>query len=382
MILLNEPNIKNNSKKYIQNCLDTNWVSTSGLYIKKFERKIKKITNSKYVTLTNSGTSALHLALMVAGVKKNTEVICPSMSFISPINAIIYCGASPIFFDCDENYNLNIKDVLSFLQTKTEFKNNKTYNLKTSKVITAVIVVHMWGNVCDFSNIKKFCRQRNIKIIEDASESLGSYFVKQNKKIHTGVLGDFGCLSFNGNKIITTGSGGAVLTSSRSYKKKIDYFSAQAKDDSVRFKHNDIGYNYRMANLNAALGLSQIKHLKNFVQKKRKIRLYYERGFKHKKGITMLQYPKQHENNFWLNILLISKTIKKTPYQIHQYLLKHKIETRMIWYPCHLQVKMRKFQKFKMNSTRSYYNRSLCLPSGTSLSKAKIDKVIDCICKI
>ena len=382
MILLNEPNIKNNSRKYIQDCLDTNWVSTSGSYIKKFEQKIKKITNCNYVSLTNSGTSALHLALLVAGVKKNTEVICPSMSFISPINSIIYCGASPIFFDCDENYNLNIKDVLLFLQTKTEFKNNKTYNLKTNKIITAIIVVHMWGNVCDFINIKKFCRKRNIKIIEDASESIGSYFVKSNKKIHTGVLGDIGCLSFNGNKVITAGSGGAVLASSKSYKKKIDYFSSQAKDDSVKFIHNDIGYNYRMANINAALGLSQIEHLENFVHKKRKIRLYYEKGLKNKQGISIIKYPKEHINNFWLNIVLIDKKIKKSPYQIHQYLLKHQIETRMIWYPCHLQVKMRKFQKFKISSTRDYYNRSLCLPSGTSLSKSKIDKVIHYLCKI
>lgn len=382
MILLNEPNIKNNSKRYIQNCLATNWVSTSGLYIRKFEEKIKNITNSRYVSLTNSGTSALHLALKVVGVNKDTEVICPSMSFIAPVNAVLYCGASPIFFDCDENYNLNIKDVLFFLQTKTQFKNNKTYNIATKKIIKAIIIVHMWGNVCDFSELKKISIKKNIKIVEDASESLGSYFIQSKKKIHTGILGDIGCLSFNGNKIITTGSGGAVLTSSEIYKRKIDYFSAQAKNDPIKFIHNDIGYNYRMPNLNAALGFSQIEHLENFLQKKKKIRHYYETGLKGKKGLTMIHYPKEHKNNFWLNIMLISKSFKKSPYQIHKYLLKHQIETRMIWYPCHLQIKMRKFQKFKIFSTTDYYNRSLCLPSGTSLSKAKINKVINYICKI
>ncbi len=277
MILLNEPNIKNNSKKYISDCLNTNWVSTSGLYIQKFRQEIKNFTNSKYVTLTNSGSSALHLALKVAGVDKNTEVICPSMTFIAPINAIIYCGGSPIFFDCDENHNLKINDVVNFLEKRTQLKRGKTYNLRTKKIIKAIIVVHMWGNVCEFEKLKKFCKKGGIRIIEDASESLGSFLIKSKKKIHTGISGDIGCLSFNGNKIITTGSGGAVLTNNKSFLEKAEYLSAQAKDDNVRFIHNDVGYNYRMANINAALGLSQIENLKYFLQKKKKLDLFMKK---------------------------------------------------------------------------------------------------------
>ena len=274
MILLNEPNIKKNSKKYIYDCLNTNWVSTSGIYLRRFKQKIKNFTKSKYVTLTNSGSSALHLALKIAGVSENTEVICPSMTFIAPINAILYCGASPIFFDCDDYHNLKINDVINFLEKKTKFKSGKTYNLKTRKIIKAVIIVHMWGNVCEFEKLKKLCKKRDIKIIEDASESLGSFLIKSKKRIHTGISGDIGCLSFNGNKIITTGSGGAILTNNKDNIEKAEYLSAQAKDDNIRFVHNDVGYNYRMANLNAALGLSQIENLKYFLQKKKKNQIF------------------------------------------------------------------------------------------------------------
>ena len=382
MIYLNEPNIKRNSIKYINDCLKTNWVSTSGQYIDKFKQGIKEVTNSKFVTLTNSGTSALHLALKIAGVTKNTEVICPSMTFIAPINAILYCGGSPIFFDCDKNYNLNTKDVINFLNTKTIFKNNKTYNIKTDKIIKAIVIVHMWGNVCEFDQLKKVCRKKNLKIIEDASESLGSYFYKSYKKIHTGTIGDIGCISFNGNKIITTGSGGAILTNNNKFIKIAEYLASQAKDDNIRFIHNDVGYNYRMTNLNAALGLSQLENLENFIEKKIKIRSYYEKGLIKKEGIKLIEYPNIHKNNFWLNVVYFDKKIKKSIYEIYLHMLKNKIETRMVWFPVHLQNKMKKFERYNLKNTKKYFERSLCLPSGTSLTKKKIDRVIGVLCKI
>ncbi len=382
MILLNEPNIKKNSKKYIYDCLNTNWVSTSGIYLQIFKKKIKNFTNSRYVTLTNSGSSALHLALKIAGVTKNTEVICPSMTFIAPINAILYCGGSPIFFDCDESHNLKINDVINFLEKRTKFKSGKTYNIKTKKIIKAIIIVHMWGNVCEFEKLKKLCKKRNIKIIEDASESLGSFLIKSKRRIHTGISGDIGCLSFNGNKIITTGSGGAVLTNNKGFIKRAEYLSAQAKDDSIRFVHNDVGYNYRMANINAALGLSQIENLKYFLQKKKIIRSFYEKKLKNIKGISMVDYPKNHDNNFWLNIISFNKSIKKNVYDIHLYLLKNKIETRMIWFPCHLQKKMKMFENFNIKSTKDYFDRCLCLPSGTSLTIKNLNKIVHYLCKI
>ena len=382
MILLNEPNIKKNSKKYIYDCLNTNWVSTSGIYLRRFKQKIKNFTKSKYVTLTNSGSSALHLALKIAGVSENTEVICPSMTFIAPINAILYCGASPIFFDCDDYHNLKINDVINFLEKKTKFKSGKTYNLKTRKIIKAVIIVHMWGNVCEFEKLKKLCKKRDIKIIEDASESLGSFLIKSKKRIHTGISGDIGCLSFNGNKIITTGSGGAILTNNKDNIEKAEYLSAQAKDDNIRFVHNDVGYNYRMANLNAALGLSQIENLKYFLQKKKKIRSFYEKKLKNIKGISMVNHPKNHDNNFWLNIIYFNKSIKKNVYDIHLYLLKNKIDTRMIWFPCHLQKKMKMFENFNIKSTKNYFDRCLCLPSGTSLTIKNLNKIVHYLCKI
>lgn len=377
MILLNGPNTKKISDKYIQDCLKTNWISTSGRYIDFFKRKLKNITKSKYVNLLNSGTSSLHIALKVVGVSKDNEVICPSLTFIASINPILYLGANPIFFDCDEYHNINVLHVVEFLNNNTYFKNNFTYNSRTKKIIKAIIIVHMWGNVCDFRSLLKICKKKNIKIIEDASESLGSYYINKNKKIHTGSLGDVGCLSFNGNKIITCGSGGAILTNNAKYHREANYYASQAKDDPIRFIHNDIGYNYRMPNINAALGLGQLNKLNSFLKKKREIRQWYHKKLKSKKYVELCKVPSGHINNFWLNIIKLNKKYRYKPYDLYLKFKKKNIETRMIWFPCHLQKKLKLFQKYNIKNTRKYFDTCLCLPSGTLLTEKEIEKVVN-----
>ena len=205
---LSVPHIDKSDISYVKNVLKSEWISTSSKTVDTFEKKLSNFCKTKYSIALNSGTSAIHLGLKVLGVDRNCEVIVPSLTFIATVNPILYLGAKPIIFDVDEYHNLKIKDVINFIKKKTIFKNKKTFNKKTKKIIKVIIVAHMWGRACDFSSLKKLCKKRNINILEDAAEALGSY-VRMNKHKHCGSIGDIGCLSFNANKIITTGSGGA-----------------------------------------------------------------------------------------------------------------------------------------------------------------------------
>ena len=266
-IPLYPPNIPKKSLYYLKKCVDDNYVSTGGDLIKIFEKKISKYTNSKYALALNSGTSALHLALKVVGAKKQDEIIVPTLTFIATVNAVIYNDCSPVFMDSDDYYNIDVKKILSFLDQNTFFKKNFTFNKKTKKRIFAIIVTHVWGNAVDLLELAKICKKKNIKLIEDASESLGTFYKKNNR--HTGTIGDIGVLSFNANKIITTGCGGMLLTNKKKYFDLTKYYSSQAKDDSVNFIHNKVGYNYGMTNISAALGIEQIKDINKILKKKR-----------------------------------------------------------------------------------------------------------------
>ena len=266
-ILLHEPFFFKNEYKFLKNCISTKWVSTGGSYVSLLEKEISKFTKAKYAIALNSGTTALDLILKLINIKKKDEVIVPSITFISPINCVLYQGASPIFMDCDDNFNIDIQKTLDFIKHETFFNGKNTINKKTKKIIKALIVVHVFGNVVDFSKLKKICKENKIYIIEDASESLGSF---SNKKIHTGLIGDIGCLSFNANKIITTGAGGMILTNKKNIAIKAKYLSTQAKDNSFYFIHNNVGYNSRLNNVNAAIGCGQIKYIKNILLKKKK----------------------------------------------------------------------------------------------------------------
>ena len=235
MILLHEPNLKGKEKKYLKECINTNWISTSGKFINLFEKKICEYTKSKYAVLVNSGTSALHISLLLSNVKSGDEVIVPTISFIAPINAIKYCKAEPVFMDVDNHLNLDVEKTILFLKNETFSRNGFTFNKKSKKKISAIIVVHVFGNLINLKPLVKLCKKMKIDLIEDAAESLGSYYTYFKK--HAGTIGKFGCLSFNGNKIITCGGGGAILTQNKILADKARYFVTQAKDDPIKFVH-------------------------------------------------------------------------------------------------------------------------------------------------
>ena len=265
MISLHEPSFVGNERKYIKNCLDQGWVSSAGKYVNIFETKIAKYTGAKYAIACINGTSALQISLKLVGVKKSDEVIVSSMTFIAPINAIDYNNAKPIFMDCDEFYNIDVNKTIDFLNKETRTINQKvngkdltfTINKKTGNRIKAIIIVHVFGNAARISRLVNLCKKKNIALVEDAAESIGTFYkLGRYKKKHTGTIGKIGCLSFNGNKIITTGGGGMILTDSGKIAKKAKYLTNQAKDDSIYSVHDEVGYNFRLPNILAALGLA------------------------------------------------------------------------------------------------------------------------------
>ena len=384
MIPLSEPTIAGNEIKFIKDTIKKNWISTFGHYNKKFEKSISQITRSKNVITVSSGTAALHLALRTLGVDEKSEVIVPSLTFIASINVIKYLNANPIFMDVGLDHNLSISKTIEFLKKNTFYKNKTTYNKKSKKKITAIIVVHMWGNALDFFELKKICKQKNIYIIEDAAEALGTYYSKGNfRNMHVGIIGDIGCLSFNGNKIITTGAGGALLTKSNILAKKILYLAEQAKDDPVRFVHNDIGYNYRLSNLNAAFGCGQITKLRHYLNIRKKNYLFYSSFINKINGLKVLPPQSYSKSNHWMNILIIDKNlIKKSPYYFHKQLLLRGIQTRLVWMPNHSQKMYKNNERYKITESKKIFNSCLCIPSSSNLKESTLKKICNSIKEI
>ena len=286
--------------------------------------------------------------------------------------------------DVGDDHNLDINKTIEFLEKKTFIRNKITYNLKTKKKISALIVVHIWGNAINFDKLKAICKKRNIFIIEDAAEALGTTYINKQRKIrHVGTIGDIGCLSFNGNKIITTGSGGAVISNNSKLAKKTLYYAEQAKDDHVRYVHNEIGYNYRLPNLNSAFGYAQILKLNQILKKKKIIHEFYKRKIKKIDGLSILESVDYSRSNYWMNILIIdSRKVKISPIQFHKKLLEKKIQTRLIWKPNHLQKKYKKNQNYKIINSNKLYNSCLCIPSSAGLNVKQLNKICLLIKKI
>jgi len=377
---LSAPHIDKNDINYVKKVLKSEWISTSSKTVNMFEDKLASFCNTKYSVALNSGTSAIHLGLKTLGVDKTTEVIVPSLTFIASVNPILYLGANPIIFDVDHYHNLKIDDVINFIKKKTNYKNNKTINKKTKKIIKVIIVAHMWGRACNFDKLKKLCKKRNIFILEDAAEALGSY-VKKNKREHCGSIGDIGCLSFNANKIITTGSGGAIVTNNKKFYERAQYLANQAKDDTFNYIHNECGYNYKMNSICAALGISQLKRIKKKIIKRKKIYQRYLFNFKDSKIVKFLLHDKKSITNYWMNIISFKTLNFEQIYELSLNLSKKKIETRRLWRPLNLQLHLKKFQTYNIVNAPKLYESSLCLPSDDNISNSDVDKISNYIKK-
>ncbi len=377
MIPLSVPQINGNEWKYLKQCLDTNWVSSAGPFVDKFESLIAEYIGAEFSVATNSGTSALHLALKVSGVKENDEVFVSTLSFIAPINAIRYVGAWPIFVDAEPKYwQMDPDRISDFINENCEVKSGRLYNKKTKRTISAILPVHILGHPCDMDAIMTIAKQYNLIVIEDASQSLGSTY----KSIPLGTIGDIGCFSFNGNKTVTCGGGGMLVTNNGVWADSVRHISTQARDHPIEYTHDQIGYNYRLTNLQAAVGCAQIEQIDTFLQAKRSIANKYNSSFADVDGITTMPTSSSAWHSYWLYTILIDESVfGKTSRQILSQLQSLDIQTRPLWQPIH---------KSKAHQTESIHEcpiadrlayQALSLPSSSSLDNKSQAQVIEAV---
>ncbi len=376
MIYLHRPKLQKNTIINCEKVLHSNWISSGGNYIDKFENKMSKIVGRKYAVSFSNCTSALQISLRLSGANKNTDVLLPSTSFIATANSILYNNSNPFFLDIASDLNLDVQKALNFLDKKTFQKKNITYNKITKRKISSLLIVHVFGNpINEIDKLKKKCKEKNIYLIEDCAESLGSYYFKKNKKIHTGAHGDISCFSFNGNKIVTAGSGGMLCTNNKTLYEKAKYLSSTAKDNNYDFTHNDLGYNYRLSNINACIGFYELSNYKKILKKKKLIHSIYKNEFKNEKNIELINinYPRI-SSNFWLNVIRIKKT-KDLKKSFMKFSYENFFETRSVWKLLYLQKHLKNFNSQECKKSKSFIKNCFCLPSGLDINKKKIVKI-------
>jgi len=370
MISLSEPEISGNEWKYIKECLDTGWVSSAGKYVNKFEKMTADYVGTKYAVAVVNGTAAIHLSLLTCDVKPDDEVIVPTLTFIAPVNTVRYCNAVPVFMDCEpETLCIDVQKTSDFISKKCEQRRDGyTYNKGTGRRIKAVIPVHIFGHPVDMNPLLEVCKRNNIDIIEDATESLGSEY--KGKK--TGSFGAAGCFSFNGNKIITTGGGGMVVTNNGNIAKKVRHLSTQAKKDNFEYDHDEIGYNYRLTNMQAAMGLAQMERIQEFVNIKRRNASIYSALLSEVKDVKFLWEDAQVKSNFWFYTIKVAKKHKK---KLINYLLSKNIQVRPVWKLIHTLPMYKGSQTYRIENAVKAYETCINLPCSLSLGKKEIEYV-------
>ena len=364
-IWLSSPHMSGNEQSYINEAFETNWVAPLGPNVNGFEEDLQNYLNEDiHVAALASGTSALHLSLILLGVGKDDEVICQSKTFSASANPIVYQGAIPVFVDseretwnmCPEQLEIAIKDRIS-----------------KGKKPKAIIAVHLYGMPYKVDEINRIAKEYNIPIVEDSAESLGSHYKNQN----CGTFGDLSILSFNGNKIITTSGGGAIVTKTLEQKQKAVFLATQARDNAPHYQHSHIGYNYRMSNIVAGIGRGQMTILNKHVAKRRANHEFYQNAFKDIDEITFLPEPEGHFSNRWLTCVLLDS--KETREALRLALEKENIESRPLWKPMHQQPIFKDSPSYLNGVSDDLFNRGLCLPSGSNLSDEELNRVVSTI---
>lgn len=376
-IPLSVPNLKGNELKYITEAIEQEWVSTAGGFINRFEIDIANYLNIKNAVACQSGTAGLHLALILSDINLGDEVIVPTLTFIAAVNPIKYLGAEPIFMDCDDTLTIDADKLEEFCEQECYYKDSILRNKVNNKAIKAVVVVHIFGNTANLEKIMKIANRFNLKVIEDATEALGTYFTSGiYKGEFAGSIGDFGVYSFNGNKIITTGGGGMLISNNDKLLEKAKYLSTQAKDDELYYTHSEIGYNYRMTNLQAALGVAQLEQLEEFINIKKNNYEYYKEKLKDIDGLEILSFKNEIRSNYWFYSLLINENYKYDKEYIIKFLGEHNIQVRPIWGLINEQQPYIKSQSYKIEKAKTYINKIINIPCSSNLTEKEIDIVI------
>jgi degT/dnrJ/eryC1/strS aminotransferase len=361
-IPLHEPRFIGNEKKYLNDCIDSTFVSSVGQYVDRFEKDFAKIVGSKYAVATVNGTSALHTSLILAGVKKDDEVITQPITFVATCNAISYIGAKPVFVDVDlDTMGLSPQALKNFLEVNCETIDNKCINKTTSRQVKACVPMHTFGHPCKIDEIKEICNAWHIELVEDAAESLGSYY----KGGHTGTFGKVGAFSFNGNKIVTSGGGGAIVTDDENLAKRAKHITTTAKiPHTYEYVHDEAAYNYRLPNLNAALLVAQLEQLDKFLISKRDLADKYKEFFANR-NIKFVEEPKNAKSNYWLQTIIFDDVGQRDEFL--EFSNKNGVMTRPIWRLMNELDMYRNCQKANLENAKFLEQRVVNIPSSVIL---------------
>ena len=381
-IPLSIPNFEGNEKKYVDDALDQGWVSTGGAYITKLEQEMAKFLRVEDVAACQSGTSALHLSLIEAGVEPGDIVLVPPLTFIAAVNPVKYQFATPIFIDCDDSFCIDPIKLRCFCEEECVWDG---YSLKyRGKAVKALVVVHVFGNMADMETIMGIAEDYNLMVIEDATEALGTKYTEgKYKNKYAGTIGHFGCFSFNGNKIITTGGGGAVTSNDTKVVNHLRFLSTQAKTDPHYYIHDEIGYNYRMTNLQAALGVAQMEELPEFIKRKQRNYELYKELFRDFEYGKLMPFRAGTESNKWFYSLNIDRGhIKESMRDIIISLREKGMETRPIWGLINEQKPYEEETTYKLEKAPYYADRILNIPSSTQITGEEIKYVANEVKKL
>lgn len=375
-IPLSIPNFEGNEKKYVDDALEQGWVSTGGAYITKLEKNMEEFLHTENVAACQSGTAALHLSLIEAGVKPGDVVIVPPLTFIAAVNPVKYQFAVPVFLDCDDSFCMDPIKLQNFCEQECTYVDNKL--LYKGRHVKALVVVHVFGNLADMPAIMKIAGHYGIKVIEDATEALGSRYAEgEYAGKYAGTIGDFGAFSFNGNKIITTGGGGAVTAKNTAMVDHMRYLSTQAKDDPHYYIHHEIGYNYRMTNLQAALGVAQMEELPEFIRRKNENYKKYKELFGNFELGKMVEFRIGTFSNKWFYSVEINRDkIKASMREIITALEKRGVQTRAIWGLINEQVPYQQDETYNLEKAPYYAARILNIPCSTQINDDEIEYVV------
>ena len=369
-VALHEPCFSGNEWIYLKECLDSTYVSSVGQFVDRFEAELAAYTGAKYAVAVMNGTAALHLSLLLAGVQRDDEVIVPALSFVATANAVKYCGAMPHFADSEERtLGLDPSALREHLMHIADIQQGQCINRFTGRVIRALVPMHTFGHPVDMEGILQLARDFHLVVIEDAAESLGSYYQGQ----HTGTFGLMGTLSFNGNKTITTGGGGAIITNDAILSKRAKHLSTTAKlPNRWEFVHDEVGYNYRMPNINAALGCAQLELLPKFILAQRGLFERYQQAFSHLTGVALVKEPEKCHSNYWLQTVLLDNLHQDQRDQILQETNDAGLMTRPAWILLHKLAPYRDCPRMLLSVAESLEQRLINIPSGVKLKKADL----------
>lgn len=376
-IPLSVPNLKGNELKYLTAAVESEWVSTGGPYVTEFENKVADYVKAKGAVSCQNGTSGLHIALLLSGVTANDAVIVPTLTFIAAVNPVKYIGAEPIFMDCDDSLCMDPIKVEKYCREECEIINEQLIEKASGKCVKALLVVHVFGNMADMVSLMEIAQRYKLKVIEDATEAIGTYY-KEGAYAgkYAGTIGDIGVYSFNGNKIITTGGGGMIVSDNDAYLKRAKHLTTQAKSDELYFIHDEIGFNYRMTNLQAALGLAQLEQLETFIKNKAERYIQYKEAFENIEGLKLLDVRSGIRSNRWFYALFCKDYVLNRD-ELIKYLAENNVQSRPVWGLISDQLPYQKCRTYMIEKAKYYWNYIVNIPCSTNLSREDAERVID-----